>query len=101
VIVNAAVSEQAGGAERDPTLGRLDEPDAEAVLREINGWDSDGHPLSAYTELQDDGSTACGCWIYCGCYAGGENTKGLWPWASVQGWKWSPPTPAVSGGITG
>ena len=56
-----------------PTLGRLDEPDAEAVLREINGWDGDGKPLSAYTELNDDGSTACGCWIYCGCYAGGEN----------------------------
>jgi formate dehydrogenase major subunit len=56
-----------------PTLGRLDEPDAEAVLREINGWDGDGKPLSTYTELTDDGSTPCGCWIYCGCYAGGEN----------------------------
>jgi len=56
-----------------PTRGRLDEPDAEAVLREINGWDAQGHPLSSYTELKDDGSTACGCWIYSGCYAGGEN----------------------------
>ena len=25
--------------------------------------------LSAYTELKADGSTACGCWIYCGVYA--------------------------------
>ncbi len=30
-------------------------------------------PLSAYTELKDDGSTACGCWIYCGVYADGVN----------------------------
>ena len=30
-------------------------------------------PLSSYTELRDDGSTACGCWIYCGCYADGVN----------------------------
>ena len=28
---------------------------------------------SSYTELKDDGSTACGCWIYCGCYADGVN----------------------------
>src|SRR5438067_4939521 len=56
-----------------PTRGRIDEPDAEAVLREINGWDAAGHPLSAYTELKGDGSTSCGCWIYCGCFAGGEN----------------------------
>ncbi|MDQ1567153.1 MAG: formate dehydrogenase major subunit, partial [Actinomycetota bacterium] len=56
-----------------PTKGRIDEPDSEAVLREINGWDSEGHPLSASTELKGDGSTTCGCWIYCGCYAGGEN----------------------------
>src|SRR5207244_6032553 len=28
---------------------------------------------SAYTELRDDGSTACGCWIYCGVGAGGTN----------------------------
>ncbi|TDD88497.1 formate dehydrogenase [Actinomadura darangshiensis] len=56
-----------------PTHGPLDEPDAEAVLAEINGHDADGNPLSSYTELKGDGSTSCGCWIYCGCYAGGEN----------------------------
>ena len=27
------------------------------MLAEINGWDADGQPLSAYTELKDDGST--------------------------------------------
>ena len=53
-----------------PTEGPHDDPDAEAVLREINGWGPDGRALSAFTELKADGSTACGCWIYCGCYAG-------------------------------
>jgi anaerobic selenocysteine-containing dehydrogenase len=40
-----------------PVKGPLDEPDAEAVLAEINGWDADNRPLSAYTQLKDDGST--------------------------------------------
>ena len=35
-----------------PTEGPHDEPDAEAVLREINGCDADGRPLSGYTELR-------------------------------------------------
>jgi formate dehydrogenase major subunit len=56
-----------------PTQGEFDEPDAEAVLAEINGRDAQGAPLSAYTELKDDGSTTCGCWIYCGVYADGVN----------------------------
>jgi formate dehydrogenase major subunit len=43
------------------------------VLREINGWGPDGRALEAFTELRADGSTACGCWIYCGCYAGEVN----------------------------
>jgi len=52
-----------------PEHGRLAEPSADAVLREVNGTDADGNTLSAYTQLADDGSTRCGCWIYCGCYA--------------------------------
>ena len=28
-----------------------------------------GKPLSSFTELKDDGSTACGCWIYSGVRA--------------------------------
>ena len=62
------------------------EPQMEAVLAEINGWrtetqpndpgvvfgnDAQGQPhhgpqLDDYMELKDDGSTASGCWIYCG-----------------------------------
>jgi formate dehydrogenase major subunit len=49
------------------------EPDPQQVLREINGTGPDGAALSAYTELKDDGSTACGCWIYCGVYADETN----------------------------
>lgn len=54
------------------TEGPHDEPSATAVLAEINGHGPDG-PLSAYTQLRDDGSTSCGTWIYCGVYAGGVN----------------------------
>jgi formate dehydrogenase major subunit len=55
-----------------PTEGPIAEPSAEAVLAEINGFGPDG-PLSAYTELREDGSTTSGCWIYCGVYADGHN----------------------------
>ncbi|MFR9724852.1 formate dehydrogenase [Streptomyces sp. MS19] len=56
-----------------PEAGPYAEPDAEAVLAEINGTGPDGAPLSSYTELRGDGSTACGCWIYCGVRADGVN----------------------------
>jgi formate dehydrogenase major subunit len=53
------------------------DPDAEAVLREINGFhltgDKAGQPLSAYTEMKPDGSTSGGCWIYTGVFAEGVN----------------------------
>ncbi len=78
-----------------PVRGPLDEPAAEVVLAEINGWSSDGTPLSSYTQLNADGSTACGCWIYCGVYAGGVNqaarrkpgTEQNWV-ANEWGWAW-------------
>jgi len=62
------------------------EPSAEAVLAEINGWDADGKPLPAYTELKEDGSTACGCWIYCGVYADGINQAARRKPGSEQSW---------------
>jgi formate dehydrogenase major subunit len=72
----------------------LGEPKIEAVLAEINGWktavasgvdrdgsegvlfggvDREGNPhhgpqVADYNELNDDGSTACGCWIYSGVF---------------------------------
>ena len=56
-----------------PTEGPYDDPSAEAVLAEVGGRDADGTPLSGYAKLKADGSTACGCWIYCGSYADGVN----------------------------
>jgi formate dehydrogenase major subunit len=57
-----------------PTEGRHAEPGAEAVLAEVNGWRlPDRIPLDTPNDLKADGSTACGCWIYCGVYAGGAN----------------------------
>ena len=54
------------------------EVDAEAVLREINGYDlATGEPMSTFNELRDDGSTASGCWIYAGVMAGGVNRSNL------------------------
>jgi formate dehydrogenase major subunit len=69
-----------------PTSGQHEEPSADAVLREINGTGPDGSALSAYLELKDDGSTACGCWIYCGCYADETNQPARRKPASEQTW---------------
>jgi formate dehydrogenase major subunit len=69
-----------------PVEGPLAEPNAEAVLAEINGWDADGKPLSSFNQLADDGSTACGCWIYCGSYAGGVNQPARKKPGSEQHW---------------
>jgi formate dehydrogenase major subunit len=78
-----------------PTEGPTADPSADAVLREINGTGPDGAPLSAYTELKDDGSTRCGCWIYCGVYADGVNQAARrkpgheQTWVAPEwGWAW-------------
>jgi formate dehydrogenase major subunit len=78
-----------------PTAGERAEPAAEAVLREINGWDAAGKALSTYSQLAADGSTSCGCWIYCGCFANEVNQvarrKPRWeqsPVALEWGWAW-------------
>src|SRR5215216_49478 len=73
---------------------QLGEPKMGAVLAEINGWetgvpagvasgsadgvvfpvDREGNPhhgpqIDGYETLKNDGSTACGCWIYSGVFA--------------------------------
>jgi formate dehydrogenase major subunit len=75
----------------------LDEPDAEAVLREINGYTvADGKLVNGFADLKDDGSTASGCWIYSGCYRDGVNQparrKPHWEqnWVAPE-WAWSWP----------
>jgi formate dehydrogenase major subunit len=69
-----------------PTVGPDREPSAEAVLKEINGYDADGEPLPDYLPLKDDGSTSCGCWIYAGCFADGINQTARRKPGSEQSW---------------
>jgi formate dehydrogenase major subunit len=69
-----------------PTVGMTQEPDVEAVVREINGWGTDGKALSSSAQLKDDGSTVCGCWIYCGCYANEINQIARRKPGSEQNW---------------
>jgi formate dehydrogenase major subunit len=69
-----------------PTKGEIAEPEAEAVLAEINGFDGEGRPLSSYEQLEEDGSTACGCWIYCGVYTDGVNQAARRKPAKQQNW---------------
>jgi formate dehydrogenase major subunit len=54
----------------DGSISRIvDEPDSQKVLKEINGWRvADHEQLKGFAELKDDGSTACGCWIYSGVF---------------------------------
>ena len=55
--------------------GAGDEPDLEKVLAEVNGYTvADGKPVKSFAFLADDGSTACGNWIYSGVFpAEGQN----------------------------
>jgi formate dehydrogenase major subunit len=69
-----------------PTHGEHEEPSADAILAEISGWNSDGEMLDGYTDLKDDGSTSCGCWIYSGCYAEGVNQTARRKPAREQNW---------------
>ena len=57
------------------THGKHAEPNVTEVLAEINGYKvEDRRPVTGFKELKNDGSTACGCWIYSGIMpAQGEN----------------------------
>ncbi len=44
-----------------------DEPSAALIMKEINGYTwADKKPVKSFADLKDDGSTACGAWIYSG-----------------------------------
>jgi formate dehydrogenase major subunit len=79
-----------------PTSGQHEEPSAEAVLAEISGRDDKGQALAAYKLLQGDGSTSCGCWIYCGVFADNVNLaarrKPYWEQShTALEWAWAWP----------
>ena len=68
---------QSGGKFPDPILNMTwdypelaehhGEPDIMAVAKEMNGYNvADGSMLDSFGKLKDDGSTACGIWIYTG-----------------------------------
>ena len=81
-----------------PLEGHLREPRVESVLEEISGYRvGDGQQVAGFGELKDDGSTACGCWIYSGVIPEkGRNLAasrikdppGEWTNNSHWGWAW-------------
>ncbi|CAN5698848.1 formate dehydrogenase [soil metagenome] len=77
---------ESGGGESPDEHDEWGEPSADAVLREINGYDAAGNLLSGFGELRDDGSTSCGCWIYSGCYADGVNQTARRRPGAEQSW---------------
>lgn len=54
----------------DGSLSTIEgEPDANKVLKEINGYDlTTGKLVSGFADLKDDGTTSSGCWIYSGVF---------------------------------
>jgi formate dehydrogenase major subunit len=56
-------------------VGEEGEPAALDILKEVNGYrTADGSHLTGFQELAEDGSTACGCWVYSGIFpAPGQN----------------------------
>ncbi len=74
--------QQEGGAYPDPILKLnwdydkpgQERPDIVKVAREINGYNTTtGQPLANFTQLADDGSTACGNWLFSGYYSDPSN----------------------------
>jgi formate dehydrogenase major subunit len=59
-----------------PTSGATEEPSAEAILKEINGYTwPERQQIADFKELKDDGSTACGVWIYTGVYPRNDHNQ--------------------------
>ncbi len=68
----------------DGSVSRIEgEPDVEKILMEINGYDlmqtdpRTGKPklVSGFSDLKDDGSTACGCWVYSGVFPRADRNR--------------------------
>ena len=52
-----------------PTEGEEQKPSADAVLKEMNGYTwPERRQIESFQQLKDDGTTACGGWLYCGVY---------------------------------
>ncbi|MFI5354817.1 MAG: formate dehydrogenase-N subunit alpha [Desulfobaccales bacterium] len=54
------------------------DPDVHLVAKEVNGYTvADKKQVLNFLGLKDDGSTACGCWIYSGSYPGPDKKNNL------------------------
>jgi formate dehydrogenase major subunit len=82
--INQLVWEYGSG----PNIDIHKEPDVHAVAKEINGrflqdkvvndrTFKKGDQAPSFAFLQDDGTTACGVWIYCGSYPGPETKNNM------------------------
>ncbi|MDH7795844.1 formate dehydrogenase major subunit [Beijerinckia sp. GAS462] len=90
-----ALYQKEGGAYADPITNLYwpykdpNEPQPEELAKEMNGYvvetvtdPSDptkvllekGKQVATFGVLRDDGTTACGCWIYSGCFTEAGNT---------------------------
>jgi formate dehydrogenase major subunit len=86
--------EKEGGAFPDPILNLHwpysdpDEPSSHELAKEMNGYVVEdvpdpadpsklllqkGKQVPGFAALRDDGTTACGCWVYSGCYTEAGN----------------------------
>ncbi len=113
-----ALYQKEGGTFADPVLNLTwdykiaNKPSPDELAREFNGkaladipdpkdktktLAKEGEQLATFAHLQDDGTTACGCWIFCGSYtqAGNQMARrdasdpsGL---GVTPGWAWSWP----------
>ncbi|PSF13267.1 formate dehydrogenase-N subunit alpha [Marinobacter fuscus] len=112
-----AMYQQDGGAFPDPILNldwsyeRPDEPTPEEIAREFNGKAlvdlkdpntgevlvKAGQQLSGFGQLRDDGSTASGCWLFCGSWTEDGNLMARrdnsdpYDMGQTLGWAWSWP----------
>lgn len=108
--------EEEGGAFHEPILNlhwpyrRPEDPSPEELAREYNGWALEdvydenrnlvvraGQQIEDFGLLRADGSTACGCWIFAGCWTDRGNQMmrrdNSDPYGTGQtlGWAWAWP----------
>ena len=68
LYVGSTRSEDLPITELNWDYGHGHEPELFKVGLELNGYYlSDGKPVEGFAKLADDGSTACGCWVYSNC----------------------------------
>ncbi len=102
VALGRKLKAKATGAPRDAALRALTwdyaDEDAEEILREIHGY-REGPGVSVrrsslkhFGDLQSDGTTSCGCWIYSGVFDGANKANARAPEGKYgHGWGYAWP----------